>query len=223
MQLLQAVMANLVSKETKPILFTICLTNKEIDDQIAQLRRRTLAKICAKERDNSTKTETEPEERPMKLNTLELPPIGNGDTTSLASCPTPVAMHWCQEINDGMASRQRDKKVSFVFHPAKEIPKKSIREVKQSPLGSIIKTGNKEKQDKTNNFLCFGVHMKSRGDTNPGEKQIPQVINGSTALPRSNSAPGFACVQTGPVFRPWATGRKGKPVYNMFDPSWLFD
>lgn len=161
-------MAKSYNEPKKPILFTICLTQREVDEQIKLLRNRSAANINVKAQRPFILTACKRYETPLKTKTVELPPISKGAKIEPVCCTTPVTVQW-EEFESGKIGAQKNGSCShFPASPKKELPKKSIRQVKPQPLKSLINRISKTKeQDKVDNFICLGVQMKTRvQDTN---------------------------------------------------------
>lgn len=212
--------------DKKAILFTICLSTKEIEEQILKLKNRNYLRFCARQR--TVNSMSKGDEQQMKTNAIELPPITKGEKTGLVSCPTPVALP-SEEIEDGKISRLSERSRPTVPRLKKELPKKSIRQVKPCPPGSVVEKNKIREQDKTNEFVCFGVHMKAKISKNRSEEKAPsfrnekltpdmnsnrhrttdadKIVEFSDSNFVTNAFPELPTT-TGPVFRPWSKTRK---------------
>lgn len=222
-------MASLCEEHSKTGLLTINLTADQLEEQLEKLRRRGWMQRVRNQSTNKR------DELQVKTNTIELPPITKGDKAGLVSCPTPTAV--LLEIVEGKTERQKER-MKAPTRAKNQLPKKSIRQVKPCPPGSIVQ--KKKGQDSKADFVCLGMHLKDQVSANPfgragkDNSSNNQLINESNLqLAESNfddDSNRLPEIQTlnGPFFRPWCKGRKeARPHtedgYEKSDPYGCFD
>lgn len=207
-------MANVSVEEMKTQLLTTNFTAEELEEELEKLRTPGLQQRVRNLASQRNKV-------PLKANTIELPPITNGDKTALVRCPTVEAVHW----GDGevLKVNREIKKSRNKTCPANFLQKRHIRRSKPCPPGALAQTKKKEEQDFKKEFICLGVHLTCWKDTaNPNtsvketqlfseEKSKPDVINDrhTNEIDDTDKNKNTNESETrGPIIRPWVTTLK---------------
>lgn len=178
-------MAKLYNEETKSILFTICLTTREIDEQVARLRRRNAARFWAQESAGIVRSKRDNHQ--MKKSIVEFPPINtnNKEETCRITHSTPVGAHLKVTIEDNKISRMSEKSRQLP-RPKKELPQKSIRQAKPNIArlaGSAVQNHKRESENKANNNICLGDCTKARETRNHFGKEKKSFRNKKLVTP----------------------------------------